>query len=73
MSNQVRMASNNNSKSTTDVEYKQGIYTERTQHQNSEKTDPTSNDIALEMDLIFDENLTMLISLGIPSNFTMIL
>ena len=25
------------------------------------------------MDLIFDENLTMLISLGLPSNFTMIL
>lgn len=26
----------------TDVEYKQGIYTEKTQSQNSEKTDPTS-------------------------------
>ena len=57
----------------TDVEYKQGIYTEKTQNQNSEKTDPSSNDIALEMDLIFDENPTMLISLGLPSNFTMIL
>ena len=57
----------------TDIEYKQGIYTEKTQSENSEKTDPTSNDIALEMDLIYDENLTMLISLGIPSNFTMIL
>ena len=56
-----------------DVEYKQGIYTEKTQNENSEKTDPTSTDIALEIDLIFDENLTMLISLGLPSNFTMIL
>ena len=55
------------------MEYKQGIYTEKTQNENSEKTDPTSNDIALEIDLIYDENLTMLISLGIPSNFTMIL
>ena len=57
----------------TDVEYKQGIYTEKKQSQNSEKTDPTSNDIALEMDLIYDANLTMLISLGLPSNFTTIL
>jgi len=57
----------------TDIEYKQGIYTEKIQNKNSEKTDPTSSDIALEMDLIFDENLTMLISLGIPSNYTMIL
>ena len=57
----------------TDIEYKQGIYTEKTQSKNSEKTDPTSSDIALEMDLIFDENWTMLISLGIPYNYTMIL
>ena len=56
-----------------DVEYKQGLYTEKTQSQETEKTDPTSNNISLEMDLIFDENLTMLISLGIPSNYTMIL
>ena len=55
------------------MEYKQGVYTEKTQSENSEKTDPTSNDIALEMDLIYDENLTMLISLELPSNFTMIL
>ena len=54
----------------TDIEYKHGVYTEKKQSQNSEKTDPTSNDISLEMDLIYDENLTMLI---IPSNFTMIL
>jgi len=42
------------------------------QNKNTEKTDPTSTDVTMEMDLIFNENLIMLISVYIPILYTMI-
>ena len=56
----------------TDAAYHKGIHTERLQNKNTEKTDPTSTDVTMEMDLIFNENLIMLISVYIPILYTMI-
>ena len=56
----------------TDTAYHKGIHTERLQNKNTEKTDPTSTDVMIEMDLIFDENLIMLISVCIPMLYTKI-
>ena len=52
----------------TDAAYHKGIHTERLQNKNTEKTDPTSTDVTMEMDL----NLIMLISVYIPILYTMI-
>ena len=55
----------------SDVDYLKGVYTEKQQFKGTEG-EPNPNEVVLEADIIFDENLTMLICVAIPTLWTVI-
>ena len=56
----------------SDVDYLKGVYTEKQQFKGTEG-EPNPNEVVLQADLIFDENLTMLICIAIPTLWTVLL
>ena len=50
----------------SDVDYLKGVYTEKQQFKGTEG-EPHPDEVVLEADIIFDENLTMLICVAIPT------
>jgi hypothetical protein len=56
----------------SDADYLKGVYTEKQQFKDTEG-EPNPNEVVLEADIIFDENLTMLACVAIPTLWTVLL
>ena len=56
-----------------DIAYKKGVHTEKQQFKGSEEDDATSNNITLEVDIIFDENLGILAGVAIPTSWLVLI
>ena len=56
----------------SDVDYLKGVYTEKQQFKGTEG-EPNPDEVVLEADIIFDENLTMLACVAIPTLWTVLL
>ena len=57
----------------SDISYKKGVHTEKQPFKGSEEDDATSDNITLEVDIIFDENLSILASLAIPTSWLVLI
>ena len=57
----------------TDISYKKGVYTEKQQFKGSEEDDATSNSVTLEVDIIFEENLSILAGVALPTSWLVLI
>ena len=58
---------------TADTILGKGVHTQKQQYKGSEEDDATTNHITLEIDIIFDENLSMLAGLALPTSWTVLI
>jgi len=51
-----------------DIAYKKGVHTQKQQYKGSNEDDATTNHLTLEIDIIYDENLSMLAGVALPTS-----
>ena len=56
-----------------DISYKKGVHTQKQQYKGSEQDDATTNHITLEIDIIFEENLSILTGVALPTSWTVLI
>jgi len=56
-----------------DIAYKKGVHTQKQQYKESNEDDATTNHLTLEIDIIYDENLSMLAGVALPTSWTVLI